>query len=127
MYIVSISIPIPYSFTTSYFPFVYAATISLWQQSNSTSFSAFSFYACEWDVAQIESGSILMAIHSGNCGINVTINNNTTVYYGFDTGISISSLPSSTLSFSWGMSTDMYQQFANFSSLQRTGTAYFYI
>lgn len=124
---VSISIPIPYSFTTSYFPFAYAATISLWQQSNSTSFSAFGFYACEWDVAWIESGSILTAIHSGNCGINVTINNNTTVYYGLDTGISISSLPSSTLSFSWGMSTDMYQQFANFSSLQRTGTAYFYI
>lgn len=105
---VSVSISIPYSFTTSYFPFAYAATISLWQQSNSTSFSAFGFYACEWDVAWIESGSILTAIHSGNCDIDVTINNNTTTYYGLDTGISIFSLPSSTLSFSWGMPTDMY-------------------
>lgn len=108
MYRVSISIPIPYSFTTSYFPFAYAATILLWQQSNSTSYSAFSFYACDWDVAWIESGSILTAIYSGNCGIDVTINNNTTAYYGLNAGISISSLPSSTLSFSWGMPTDMY-------------------
>lgn len=131
MYQIGVSLPISYSFTTTQLPLAYAVFVSIFQSDNNGNFKGFNVYACCWNIQFIESSSIVMEMRSGNCSLGVNSNNSYTSYYGLDTGTSIldpsSSLPSSTLSIGWSLPPTMYSQFVNLSSIQRIGSAYFYM